>query len=64
MARMSLDDNMMRAVELDLARAPEAHPIIRGLRGVRKARFLCPDVARVVVGAPYTMWKPDQLFTC
>ena len=29
----------MRAIELDLVRAPEAHPVMRGLRGVRKARF-------------------------
>ena len=29
----------MRRIELDLIAAPKAHPIIKGLRGVRKARF-------------------------
>jgi phage-related protein len=42
MARMGLDEDAMRALELDLVRAPEAHPVIRGLRGVRKARFALP----------------------
>ncbi|WP_167591658.1 type II toxin-antitoxin system RelE/ParE family toxin [Jiella endophytica] len=32
----------MRAIELDLAAAPEAHPVMKGLRGVRKARFALP----------------------
>jgi len=32
----------MRAIELNLVQAPEAHPIIRGLRGIRKARFAPP----------------------
>ncbi|TFF24951.1 hypothetical protein E3C22_06080 [Jiella endophytica] len=42
MARMGLDDAAMRAIELDLAAAPEAHPVMKGLRGVRKARFALP----------------------
>ena len=29
----------MRRIELDLIAAPEVHPVIKGLRGVRKARF-------------------------
>ena len=39
MQRMGLDDNAMRGIELSLVAAPEAHPIIKGLRGARKARF-------------------------
>jgi RelE toxin of RelE / RelB toxin-antitoxin system len=39
MARMGLDETAMRRIELDLVAAPEAHPMIKGLRGVRKARF-------------------------
>jgi hypothetical protein len=42
MERMGLDDEAMRRVELELAAAPEVHPIIKGLRGVRKARFALP----------------------
>lgn len=42
MERMGFDDEAMRDVELGLASAPEAHPIIKGLRGVRKARFPLP----------------------
>jgi hypothetical protein len=32
----------MRRIEYELVAAPEAHPIIKGLRGVRKARFALP----------------------
>lgn len=42
MERMGLDDEAMRRVEFELIAAPEAHPIIKGLRGVRKARFSLP----------------------
>jgi hypothetical protein len=39
MERMDLDDQAMQLVEMSLIAAPEAHPVIKGLRGVRKARF-------------------------
>lgn len=42
MDRMGLDDAAMREIERGLLMAPEAHPVIRGLRGVRKARFPMP----------------------
>jgi hypothetical protein len=42
MERMDLDDQAMRLVEMSLIKAPEAHPVIKGLRGVRKARFALP----------------------
>ncbi len=42
MERMGLDEAAMRTVELDIALAPEAHPVIKGLKGVRKARFALP----------------------
>ena len=42
MERMGLGDEAMRRVEFDLIAAPEAHPVIKGLRGVRKARFPLP----------------------
>lgn len=42
MERMGLSESDMRQIELDLVAAPQAHPVIRGLRGVRKARFAIP----------------------
>jgi hypothetical protein len=42
MKRMDLDDQAMQLVEMVLIAAPEAHPVIKGLRGVRKARFALP----------------------
>ncbi|GGE02595.1 hypothetical protein GCM10011390_21860 [Aureimonas endophytica] len=42
MDRMGMDDAAMRKIERNLVMAPEAHPVIRGLRGVRKARFALP----------------------
>jgi len=39
MERMKVDELFMRRLELSLVAAPQAHPVIRGLRGVRKARF-------------------------
>jgi hypothetical protein len=42
MERMNLDDTAMIQVEMSLVSAPEAHPVIKGLRGVRKARFALP----------------------
>jgi len=42
MERMGLDESEMRRVELEIVTAPEVHPIIKGLRGVRKARFALP----------------------
>ena len=32
----------MQLIEIDIARAPEAHPVIKGLRGARKARIALP----------------------
>jgi hypothetical protein len=34
-----LSDDAMRDIELSIAAAPLAHPIIKGLRGARKARI-------------------------
>ena len=42
MKRMGLDDQAMRRIELGLVAAPEAHPVVKGLRGARKARFAMP----------------------
>ena len=39
MDRMGLDDAAMREVEAAILAAPSAHPVVQGLRGVRKMRF-------------------------
>jgi len=39
MISLQIDDTGMRLIEAEIAAAPSAHPVIRGLRGVRKARF-------------------------
>ncbi len=42
MQRMGLGEEAMRGIELAIAAAPESHPVMKGLRGVRKARFALP----------------------
>ncbi len=39
---MGLDDEGMRTIELKILRAPDAQPLMVGLKGVRKARFALP----------------------
>jgi len=36
---MGVDSESMRDLEAAIIAAPHAHPILQGLRGVRKARF-------------------------
>jgi hypothetical protein len=42
MRRMGLGDADMRRIEMDILAAPQSHPVIQGLKGVRKARFARP----------------------
>jgi hypothetical protein len=46
MGRMGLDGADMRAIEAEIITAPQAHPVIQGLRGVRKARFARPGAGK------------------
>jgi hypothetical protein len=46
MKGMGLDDNAMREIEASIVAAPEAHPMIKGLRSVRKARFARPGIGK------------------
>jgi hypothetical protein len=46
MAAMGLADADMRAVERSIELHPDAHPIIKGLKGVRKARFARPGMGK------------------
>lgn len=39
MKGMGLGDRFMREIEAAIMVAPQAHPMIQGLRGVRKMRF-------------------------
>lgn len=42
MERMGFDSEGMHQLEMNIAASPEAHPILKGLKGVRKARFALP----------------------
>jgi hypothetical protein len=42
MRNMGLGDAEMRRIEADILTRPESHPVVRGLKGVRKARFARP----------------------
>jgi hypothetical protein len=42
MRTMGFDERGMAEIERSICVAPEAHPVIRGLRGARKARFRRP----------------------
>lgn len=42
MRRMGFDEEGLRQVESIIVLAPESHPMMKGLRGVRKARFALP----------------------
>ncbi len=42
MKAIRLEEGEMRQIEFGLALDPLAHPVIKGLRGVRKARFRLP----------------------
>jgi hypothetical protein len=61
---MSLEDADMRKIELDLVAAPDAHPMIKGLRGARKARVALPGRGKRGGGRVvyYVMIAPSVLF--
>ena len=42
MRKMGLGDTDMGRIEAGILAAPESHPVVRGLKGVRKARFARP----------------------
>ncbi len=46
MARMGFDETAMREIEEGVAFAPERHPVVKGLGGVRKARFARPGMGK------------------
>lgn len=46
MKRLDLDGSTMREIEDMIIHAPERHPMIKGLRGARKARFARPGAGK------------------
>ena len=41
-----MDDAAMRAIEREISAAPDAHPVVKGLKGARKARFPRPGMGK------------------
>jgi len=46
MRRMGLGDPDMRRIEMEILAAPRTHPVVQGLKGVRKARFARPGAGK------------------
>jgi hypothetical protein len=46
MRSMGFDESGMAKIEQSICAAPDRHPTIRGLRGVRKARFARPGTGK------------------
>lgn len=64
MKSMGLSEEAQAAIEVAIVRAPEAHPMIRGLRGARKARFPLPGRGKSGGGRTiyYVAIAPGVLF--
>ena len=64
MAAMGIDEQGMQTIEAMIRAAPEAHPIVKGLRGARKARFARPGMGTSGGGRTiyYVALSPDRLF--
>jgi hypothetical protein len=43
---MGFDEHAMRQIEMTIAAAPAIHPMIKGLRGARKARISRPGMGK------------------
>lgn len=63
MQRMGVGDQLMRRIEAMIASAPTAHPMIKGLRGARKARFARPGTGKSGGGriVYYLVPSPERL---
>lgn len=64
MKSIGLDDTAMREMEGAIVAAPDAHPMIKGLRGARKARFALPGRGKSGGGRTiyYVAVAPGVLF--
>ena len=61
---MGFDDVQMLEIERTIVATPDAHPVLRGLRGVRKARFARLGGGKSGGGRViyYVALSPDLLF--
>jgi len=64
MTAMGFDEAAMQAVEAMIVSAPDAHPMIKGLRGARKARFARAGTGKSGGGRTiyYLAVSSDRLF--
>ena len=64
MAAMGIDEQGMHDIEAAIRAAPDAHPMVKGLRGTRKARFARPGMGKRGGGRTiyYIALSPDRLF--
>ena len=64
MGAMGFDESGMAKIEQSICAAPDRHPAIRGLRGVRKARFARPGTGKSGGGRAiyYVMIGLDRLY--
>ena len=64
MKALGFDDSEMHAVEVMILSAPDANPMVKGLRGARKARFARPGMGKSGGGRTiyYIAVAPDRLF--
>jgi hypothetical protein len=46
MKAMGFNESEMRDAELSILSAPEAHPVVKGLKGARKARVARPGMGK------------------
>jgi hypothetical protein len=63
MRALGFDEGGMHEIELMILAAPQAHPVVKGLRGARKARFARPGKGKSGGGRTiyYIAIAPDRL---
>jgi hypothetical protein len=64
MKAMGIGDTEMRAIEDNIRAAPNAHPMVKGLKGARKARFARPGMGKRGGGRTiyYVAISPSRLY--
>lgn len=64
MRAMGMDDAAMETIESEIRAAPDAHPVVKGLKGARKARFARPGTGKRGGGRTiyYVAISPDRLY--
>jgi hypothetical protein len=64
MTAMGLTEADMKEVEASISAAPQRHPMVKGLRGARKARFARPGMGKRGGGRTiyYVAISPDRIY--